>query len=655
MNTNPEKEDLREIVPVIPEENIIRQKKLGGRAGKAIAIIAVCWSFFQLLTGYYPLLAMYQRIIHVAFAYALIFLLYPFSLRQSKNRISWDGVLFAAFILFISYYTITHFISRAGRVGMEPPLYELILGSVLIFLTLDASRRTTGWAISIFCILSLVYARYGEWLPIALGHPDYSIERIIDGLFMTTSGIYGSLTGIAATFIFLFVLFGTFMQESGAGKFFFGLATSLFGHVRGGPAKIAVVASSLFGMISGSAMANVAAVGQITIPMMKRSGYQPHFAAAVEAASGVGGQFTPPVMGGSVFIMMEFLGVSYWYICMSAILTAVLYYVGLFLMVDLEAAKNNLKGIQKSECPNIKDVFKEGFHFVIPVVILVILLVYVNVSESRAAFFAVVSIPLVSWFRKSTRMSWRQIIRALEKGAINFLPIAGIVVACNILVGMITLTGLGLQLSSILIELSGNSLLALLLLTMIASLILGLGLPIIVSYLVLAVLVAPALVQMGVVPIAAHMFIFFFAIVSDLTPPVAPGAFIAAGIAGADMMRSAWQACRLGLVVYILPFMFVYDKSLLLQGSLKDIILTVFTSLIGVAVLSFAIQGFVFRRINVFQRILCFLAALALISPFWLADLAGMAVAGTILFMQKPTFLIDIVLYIRRKSSSILG
>jgi TRAP transporter 4TM/12TM fusion protein len=654
MSTKPDKENLQEIVPEIPEEkeDILRQRKLGGRSGKVITVIAVCWSLFQLITGYIPLLAMYQRVIHVAFAYTLIFLLYPFSLRQNKERLSWDGIVYVGVTLLISGYVAANFIVRADSVGMEPPLYELILGGALIFLTLDASRRATGWSISIFCILSLVYARFGEWLPASLGHPDYSVERIIDGLFMTTTGIYGSLTGIAATFIFLFVLFGTFMQESGAGKFFFGLATSLFGHVRGGPAKISVVASSLFGMISGSAMANVAAVGQITIPMMKRAGYRPHFAAAVEAASGVGGQFTPPVMGGAVFLMMEILGVPYGYICVSVLLTAALYYLGLFIMVDLEAQKYDLKGIPRSECPKFKDVFKEGFHFVIPVVILITLLMYVNVSETRAAFVAVISIPLVSWLRKSTRMSMKQILRALEKGAINFLPITGIVVACNILVGMITLTGLGLQLSSILIELAGDSLFVLLLLTMIASLILGLGLPIMVSYLVLAVLVAPALVQMGVLPIAAHLFIFIFAVVSDLTPPVAPGAFIAAGIAGADMMRSAWQACRLGLVVYILPFMFVYDKSLLLKGSIIDIITAVFTTIIGVYALSFALQGFIFRRINVFQRILCLSCALALISPWWVGDLIGIAVVGIMAFTQRPTLLADIFRYFKKETVS---
>jgi len=460
---------------------------------------------------------------------------------------------------------------------------------------------------------------------------------------MTTEGIYGALTGISSTFIFLFVLFGTFMQESGAGNFFFGLASSLFGHVRGGPAKIAVVASSMFGMVSGSAMANVSATGQITIPMMKKAGYRPHFAAAVESASSVGGQFMPPVMGGSVFLMMEILGVSYGYICKSALLSALLYYIGIFLIVDFEALKYNLKGQPKHLSPKLQDVLKEGFHFIIPVAILVYLLMYVHVTESRAAFWAVVSVPVVAFFRKSTRMSLPQIIRALERGAINFLPIAGVVVACNILVGMITLTGLGLQISSILIEVSGESLLVLLLLTMVASLILGLGLPIIVSYLVLAILVAPALVQMGVEPIAAHLFIFFFALVSDLTPPVAPGAFVAAGIAGAPMMRTAWMACRLGLVVYLLPYMFVYNNALLLKGNVQSILLSVVTALIGVYALACGIQGYLFRETKIYERILCFAAAVTLIKPGWITDIIGVGLLGFVLCAQRPTFFIDLL------------
>jgi len=628
------------------EERTTR-RKLSGSAGKVITAIAVCFSLFQLVTGYAPLIAMYQRVIHVAFAFSLIFLLYPISAKEKKNRLSWDGILFVGLILYLSFYVLTHFIARADKVGLEPPLDELILGGVLIYLTIEASRRTTGWSLAIFISGSLLYARFGEWLPTVLGHPDYAVERIISGLFMTTEGVYGSLTGISSTFIFLFVLFGTFMQESGAGKVFFGLASSLFGHVRGGPAKIAVVASSMFGLISGSAMANVSAVGQITIPMMKKAGYKPHFAAAVEAASGVGGQFDPPVMGGSVFLMMEILGVSYWAICKAAWPAAILYYVGIFLIVDFEAVKHNLKGQPKETLPKFTEVLKEGFHFFIPPVILVYFLIYVSVTESRAAFWAVLSVPLVSMLRPSTRMSLRQILRALERGAIGFLPIAGVVVACNILVGMITLTGLGLQISSILIELSGNSLLMLLVLTMIASIILGLGLPIIVSYLVLAVLVAPALTQMGVEPLAAHLFIFFFALVSDLTPPVAPGAFVAAGIAGADMMRSAWMACRLGLVVYILPYMFVYNKALMLMGNLGDILVAILTAFIGVYALACGIQGYMFRPAKIYERVPLFAAALLLISPGSIYDLVGILLLVGVALMQRPRIFSDLLSWVK--------
>jgi len=618
------------------------KRKLSGGAAKAVTVIAVGFSLFQLLTGYAPLIAMYQRVLHVAFAFSLIFLLYPLSRRQKKDRLSWDGILFVGLLLFLSYYVLAHFIARADQVGLEPPASELIFGGVLIFLTLEASRRATGWSLPLFCVGSLLYARFGEWLPEVLGHPNYAVERIISGLFMTTEGIYGSLTGISATFIFLFVLFGTFMQVSGAGNFFFGLASSLFGHVRGGPAKIAVVASSFFGLISGSAMANVSAVGQITIPMMKRAGYKPHFAAAVESASGVGGQFMPPVMGGSVFLMMEILGVSYITICKAALLSAILYYVAIFFMVDFEAVKYGLKGEPRELSPRFLEVFKEGFHFLIPPAVLVYLLIFAHVTESRAAFWAVVSVPLVSYLRKSTRMGPKQILEALERGARGYLPIAGVVVACNILVGMITLTGLGLQISTILIELSGQSLLVLLLLTMIASLVLGLGLPIIVSYLVLAVLVAPALIQMKVDPLAAHLFIFFFALVSDLTPPVAPGAFVAAGIAGADMMRTAWMACRLGLVVYILPYMFVYNNSLLLKGNLGDIFLSAATAFIGVYALACGLQGYMFCPLKIHERTLLFVAAMALIQPGEISDAVGILLLISVALMQRPSLLLDL-------------
>ena len=338
--------------------------------------------------------------------------------------------------------------------------------------------------------------------------------------------------------------------------------------------------------------------------------------------------------------MMEILGVSYYAICKAAILSAILYYVGVFLMVDFEAVKYNLKGQPKEQCPKFKEILKDGFHFIIPPIILVYLLVYVHVTESRAAFWAVVSVPLVSLLRRSSRMGFRQILRALERGAIGFLPLVGIIVACNILVGMITLTGLGLQISTILIELSGQSLFTLLLLTMLASIILGLGLPIIVSYLVLAVLVAPALTQMGVMPLAAHLFIFFFALVSDLTPPVAPGAFIAAGIAGAEMMRTAWMACRLGLVVYVLPFMFVYNNSLLLYGGLWDILLSAITAFLGVFALASALQGYMFRPTKIHERILLFITAFSLIRPGWESDLVGFILLISVIFMQRPKFFI---------------
>jgi TRAP transporter 4TM/12TM fusion protein len=619
------------------------RRKLTGWRFQVISILAFSWSIFQIITGWQPLPAIFQRTIHVVFAFSLIYLLYTSHEKQKRDRFSWDSWIMVALTVGVGGYVFWAWGERAILVGSEPPLIELIVSGVLIFLCLDTARRAAEWALPVFTIGTILYALFGENLPGVLSHKAYDAERILTSLFLSYDGIYGALTGISATFLFLFMLFGVFLRISGAGDFFINLASSLFGHVRGGPAKIAVVASSLFGMITGSVIANVSAVGQVTIPMMIRGGYRREFAGAVEACSGLGSQIMPPVMGGAVFIMMEILNTSYISICWAAILTAILYYFSLFMMIDFEAVKYQLKGIPKDQKPNFKKVFKGGFHFFIPPALLVYLLAFANLSESRAVFWAILSIPLVSWCRKSTRMGPKKIYQALQEGALVTLPVVAIVVNCSIISGMIALTGLGLNLSDLLIAASGNSLIVLLLITAIASLIVGLGLPIIVSYLLLAILVAPAMVKLGVPPMAAHLFIFFFALISDLTPPVAPGCFIAAGIAGGSPMKTAWVACRIGLVLYILPFFLVYNPSLMLRGSALEVIESVVTATVGVIALAAAIQMHMFRKNSVVETILLFGAAFLLIWPGWISDLLGFSLFFFVLLRQRPTFFIDLV------------
>ncbi len=613
-----------------------------------IRIIAVAMSLFQLYTGIFQLTAMNQRVTHVTFALVLIFLAYGFD-QKKKTRIAWHGYLMASVALAMGIYVLTTWFTKVGACGMRPPWHELALGTVFLLFCIEAARRTLGWIFPIIAVVSMIYARFGEILPGILAHRNYAFERIVGNMFITTDGVFGMLAGISATYIFLFILFGAMLRAAGGGEFFINLSFALFGHVRGGPAKIAVVASSLFGMLSGSGTANVAGTGQITIPLMKRSGYKPHFAGAVETVSSAGGLLMPPIMGSAVFIIMEVLGVNYVTIMKAAGLTAVLYYVGLFLMIDIEAQKMGMKGLPKEELPSIRDTFKEGWYFIIPIFVLIFFLVYSKVSVTRAAFWATVSIPLCSLLGgKARRMTWAKIIEGLESGALTALPVVAILSLGGVVLGMITLTGLGLMMSGLLIKMSGGNLLILLFLTMIASIILGMGVPPVAAYIVLAILVVPALIKLGVYPLAAHLFVFYFATIAGITPPMAPDAFVAAGIAEAPMMRTAFTACRLAMVIFIIPYMFVYNNALLLIGSFGQILQVTITAFFGVTAIACAAQNYLGGRLPILLRITLFLSGGCLIYPGLKTDLIGLVVLAVVFSVRVPDTL-------RRYTVGLLG
>jgi len=589
-----------------------------------------------LYTGLFQLTAMNQRVTHVTLALVLIFLVYGFD-QKKKTRIAWHGYLLAGVALLMGIYVLANWFKKIGAIGMSPPWYELVMGTVFILFCIEAARRTLGWIFPIIAVVAMVYARFGEMLPGFLAHRNYSFERIVSNMFITTDGVFGMLAGISATYIFLFILFGALLRAAGGGEFFINLSFALFGHVRGGPAKIAVVASSLFGMLSGSGTANVAGTGQITIPLMKRSGYKPHFAGAVETVSSAGGLLMPPIMGSAVFIIMEVLGVNYVTIMKAGGLAAILYYVGLFLMIDIEAQKLNMAGMPKDELPSLKQTLKEGWFFFIPIFVLIFFLVYSKVSVTRAAFWGTISIPLCSQLAGSgRRMTIRQFFDGLEQGALTALPVVAILSLGGVVLGMITLTGLGLMMSGLLIKMSGGHLLTLLVLTMIASIILGMGVPPVAAYIVLSILVVPALIKLGVYPLAAHLFVFYFATIAGITPPMAPDAFVAAGIADAPMMRTAFTACRLALVIFIVPYMFVYNNALLLIGSPGQIVQVCITSFFGVLALACAAQNYLGGRLTIVLRLLLFAAGGALIYPGLVTDLAGLAVVTVLLFVRVP-------------------
>jgi len=523
-----------------------------------------------------------------------------------------------------------------------PGFLDLIFGAVTIFLVIESTRRIMGWALPIVALVFLLYGLVGHLLPGILAFPKIPVARIIAVNYIATDGIFGTPLGVSATFVFLFVLFGSFLQKVGGGEFFIDLAYSLFGRFRGGPAKIAVVASACFGTISGSGIANVAGTGQFTIPLMKRTGYQPAFAGAVEASASIGGQLMPPVMGAAAFIMAEILGIPYISICVAALLPAILYFLAIFIMVDFEAAKTGLKGLTKENLPNPRKILREAWYLFLPIAILIYLLI-IQISPMKAAFWSIifmVGIEIIQQLIKKKRVDFQRIWEGLEAGALGMLIVATACACAGIVIGIVNVTGFGLKFSDFIIDLSHGSLPILLILTMLSSLVLGMGLPTVACYIILAIISAPALVEMGVMPLAAHLFIFYFGIIAAITPPVALAAYVGAGIAGANPMKTGFIACRLGLAAFLLPYMFIYGSAILMKGNPQDIILAAVSGTVGIWALAAGLQGYFWQCLAIWQRIILLIAAVLLIKPGLTTDLIGYCLVGIVLLvLRTPVWL----------------
>ncbi len=573
----------------------------------------------------------------LGFILVLVFLNYPMTKKSARDRLPWYDIIFILLSIagcaYVSYLWSSDSVSQFAYAGTE----AIILGSILILLVLEATRRVTDWAMTLTVLAFIFYAKFSNFFPWLLEGRGYNLERIVGHLYLTGEGIFSTPLDISVSVVVAYIIFAQFLHSSGAGKFFIDLAFSAVGHYRGGPAKVAVIASSLFGMLSGSAVGNVASVGIFTIPMMKKVGYQPHFAAAVEAVSSNGGQLMPPVMGAVAFIMAEFLGVSYWTIALAAAVPSLLYYLSIFLMVHIEAVKAGFKTIPRAELPSFRKTLAGGWWYFAPLVILILLLGVFHYSPEMAAILSLISLFLLSLIRKETRMGPAKIVRALADGGHNTLMVGVTCAASGILLGVVSLTGLGLNLSAMLVDLAHGSLAALLVLTAIASFVLGLGLNVTACYILLAILIAPALINMGANPIAAHMFVLYWGLVSMITPPVALTAFAAAAIADSSPMRTGWEATRLGLVSYIVPFMFVYGPALLLIGTAPEIVLALVTSILGCVALAGAVEGYLLAPAGIFQRILMMAAALLLIIPGWQTDIVGAALLAPILLWQRKS------------------
>lgn len=605
----------------------------GGMA-KLVAAIAIAFSVFQLYTAAFGVLdAQLQRGVHLGFGLALVYLLYPTRKSWSRHKLHpldlTLAVLGAAAPAYI-IYEYQHLVLRAGTVSDM----DLAVGVVGILLVIEAARRVVGWPMVCVVLAFLGYAFAGPYMPGVLAHRGLTLSQLVSHLYFTTEGIFGIPLGVSSTFIFLFILFGAYLESTGLGKFFIDLANAIAGWASGGPAKVAVLSSGLMGTVSGSSVANVVGTGSLTIPMMKKLGYHKDFAGAVEAAASTGGQLMPPVMGAAAFLMAEFVGVPYIDIVKAAVVPAMLYFAGVWLGVHFEAKRNNLKGIPRDRLPKILTLLQERGHLALPLIVIVYLLVS-GYTPMRAALVAIVLSIVCSALRKSTRMKPMDIVRGLESGARNVL---GVLVACaaaGIIIGVVTKTGVGLKLASGLLELSGGLLLPTMFFTMITAIILGMGVPTTANYVITSTIAAPALVQMGVPVLAAHMFVFYFGIIADVTPPVALAAYAGAGISGGNALRTGVNASKLAIAAFIIPYIFVLSPVLLMiEGSAMELALSTVTALLGMIALSSALIGFLADDCRAWERILLIGGGLLMIQPGLVTDVAGIAIFAGILMLQ---------------------
>lgn len=598
-------------------------RRLTGLISRVVAAIAIAFSVFQLYTANFGVLdAQLQRAVHLSFALALVYLLYPTRRSWPRSRLHWLdavlSVLAAATPLYIVHF-YEELVVRAGAITTM----DIAVGTLGVLFVMEAARRVVGWPIVIVACLFLVFAFTGPLLPDTFAHQGVDLEHLVGHLFFTTEGIFGIPLGVSSTFIFLFILFGAFLEKTGMGKFFIDIANAIAGWASGGPAKVAVISSALEGTVSGSSVANTVGSGSFTIPMMKSLGYRPEFAGAVEAAASTGGQLMPPVMGAAAFLMAEFIGVPYITVVKAAIIPALLYFTGIFIGVHLEAKKNGLKGIPWDQLPSIGKLILERGHLVIPLAAIIYLLVE-GQTPMKAALWALYLAIGTSLLRKATRLSVSDIIAGLEQGARGAL---GVIIACataGIIIGVITKTGLGLKLASSLIDLAQGYLLPTLFFVMITSLILGMGVPTTANYVITSTIAAPAVIQMGVPVMAAHMFVFYFGIIADVTPPVALAAYAGAGIARANPMITGVQASKLAIAAFLIPYIFVMSPVLLMINATPlDVIHMVITSLIGMIGVGAAVAGYLVTRAIWLERIVFFAGGLMLIDPGIYTDLLG--------------------------------
>jgi len=613
-----------------------RYRSFRGFMAKVVAAIAITFSVFQIYTAAFGVLdAMIQRSIHLAFGFCLIFLLYPTSKKWPRDRLHWFDLLLAIVAPLTTIYIVANYKELVLRAGTVTRL-DFVVGLLGIVLVLEATRRIVGLPIVIVALCFILYALYGRYIPGIMAHRGISLQRLVGHLFYTTEGIFGIPLGVSSTFVFLFILLGAFLERTGLGQLFIDIANALSGWAAGGPAKVAVFSSGMMGMISGSSVANVVGTGTFTIPMMKKLGYKPEFAGAVEATASTGGQLMPPIMGAAAFLMAEFTGIAYSKIIISAAIPAALYYFGVWMGVHWEAKKLGLRGLSKEELPKMKKVLLERGHLLFPLVAIIYLLV-TGFTPMKAALYAIVFSVASSLIRKGTRIKLSDVPAALEAGARGALSVVAATACAGIIIGVVTLTGIGLKLGTALVDLAGGNLLITLFFTMLTSLVLGMGVPTTANYVITSTIAAPALLRLGVPVLAAHMFAFYFGIIADVTPPVALAAMAGAGVARANPMRTGLTASRLAIAAFLVPYAFVLSPQLLLVNvsSPIQVIWPLFTCALGLFSLSGALSAYLFGNLNGWERMLYGIGGVLLVEPSGFTDLIGLALVAVAFLLQR--------------------
>jgi len=553
--------------------------------------------------------------------------------RRFHHAPTLSDIIMALMIGGAVIYWMSQFEALNYRAGAENQLDKLV-SVVGLMLSMEVCRRVLGWSITLIGVGMICFALFGPHLPDLFAHRGFGFERVATALFITTNGVFGVMASVLATYVILFIFFGAFLQKSGAGKFFIDLPLALAGRSIGGPAKVAVMSSALFGSVSGSAIANTVSSGAFTIPMMKRAGFKPHVAGAIEPAASIGGMFLPPIMGAGGFLMAELTGIPYSQIMILSVGPAFLYFLSVLCLVHFEAKKNGIRGIQGEELPHWKEVLKGGWFYALPLVIITILLL-TGRSAGNAAFWATLSCIVTSWVHKETRMGLREIWEAIQVGARNTLMIGATVGVIGVIVGVISLTGMGLKFSDLVISMAGDSLLIALILVAIASLVLGMGVPVTAAYLIVAVLAVPALAEFGVAVIAAHMIVYWLSQDSNITPPVCVAAYAGAAIAGSDPWKTGWTSFKFAKMLYIMPLLFAYVPAILLDGTPFEIFTAFLSATLGTIAFGAFAMGFLRRKTKLYEFVILGFATILLYWPSLLSDVVGIALIGAVWWLQR--------------------